>query len=157
MTGLRFFTVYGPWGRPDMAAYLFTTAIFEGRPIQLFNSGNMQRDFTYIDDIVAGVLAALDRQPPKDENGRRHRIYNLGNNHPEDAAALPRADRGVLRPQGDHRECADAAGRRGEDLRRHHRIAPRSRIRAEDADRRGRAEVRRLVPHVSREMSAGCA
>jgi UDP-glucuronate 4-epimerase len=84
MTCLRFFTVYGPWGRPDMAAYLFTAAILEGRPLQLFNSGNMQRDFTYIDDIVAGVLAALGRLPPKDENGRRHRIYNLGNNHPED-------------------------------------------------------------------------
>jgi len=84
MTCLRFFTVYGPWGRPDMAAYLFTAAILEGRPLQLFNSGNMQRDFTYVDDIVAGVLAALGRLPPKDENGRRHRIYNLGNNHPED-------------------------------------------------------------------------
>ena len=78
--GLRFFTVYGPWGRPDMAAYLFADAIVAGRPIQVFNYGKMARDFTYIDDIVAGVLAALDR-PPKDTPP--HRIYNLGNHRPE--------------------------------------------------------------------------
>src|SRR5215831_11692276 len=79
-TGLRFFTVYGPWGRPDMAAYLFTTAILAGRPIQVFNEGKMARDFTYIDDIVAGTVAAHDR-PPADEVP--HRVYNLGNHRPE--------------------------------------------------------------------------
>jgi UDP-glucuronate 4-epimerase len=79
-TGLRFFTVYGPWGRPDMAAYLFTSAILAGRPIKVFNEGRMARDFTYIDDIVAGTIAAHDR-PPTDE--LRHRIYNLGNHRPE--------------------------------------------------------------------------
>ena len=79
-TGLRFFTVYGPWGRPDMAAYLFTDAILAGRPIKVFNHGRMARDFTYIDDIVAGTIAAHDR-PPAD--GVRHRIYNLGNHRPE--------------------------------------------------------------------------
>lgn len=84
MTGLRFFTVYGPWGRPDMAAWLFAEAIIEGKPLQLFNSGKMERDFTYIDDIVFGILAALDRIPAQDEDGRRHAIYNLGNNDPED-------------------------------------------------------------------------
>ncbi len=78
--GLRFFTVYGPWGRPDMAAYLFTSAILAGRPIKVFNHGRMARDFTYIDDIVAGTIAAHDR-PPAD--GVRHRIYNLGNHRPE--------------------------------------------------------------------------
>ena len=62
-TGLRFFTVYGPWGRPDMSAYIFTRAIFEGEPIRVFNRGDMRRDFTYIDDIVSGVLAALDHPP----------------------------------------------------------------------------------------------
>jgi len=62
-TGLRFFTVYGPWGRPDMAAWIFTEAILAGRPIQLFNHGDMRRDFTYVDDIVAGVVACLDRPP----------------------------------------------------------------------------------------------
>jgi UDP-glucuronate 4-epimerase len=82
-TGLRFFTVYGPWGRPDMAAYLFADAIRQGRPIRVFNEGRMQRDFTYVDDVVAGILAALDRPPEPDEGGVRHRIYNLGNNKPE--------------------------------------------------------------------------
>jgi UDP-glucuronate 4-epimerase len=78
-TGLRFFTVYGPWGRPDMAAYLFTRAILAGQPIKVFNEGRMARDFTYIDDIVAGTLAAHDRPPAVGA----HRIYNLGNHHPE--------------------------------------------------------------------------
>ena len=78
-TALRFFTVYGPWGRPDMAPMLFARAILEGRPIRLFNGGAMWRDFTYIDDIVAGVLAALDKPP----SGRPpHGVYNLGNDQP---------------------------------------------------------------------------
>ena len=81
-TGLRFFTVYGPWGRPDMAAYLFTQAILAGRPIKVFNHGNMRRDFTYIDDIVDGVLRVLAR-PPSDDGEAPHRLYNIGNNHPE--------------------------------------------------------------------------
>jgi len=79
-TGLRFFTVYGPWGRPDMAAYLFADAIVKGRPIRVFNHGEMARDFTYIDDIVTGTLAALDRPPA---SGTGPRIYNLGNHRPE--------------------------------------------------------------------------
>ena len=81
-TGLRFFTVYGPWGRPDMAAYIFTRAILAGLPIRLFNDGAMKRDFTYIDDIVDGVLAALDR-PPAGGDGPPHRLYNLGNSRAE--------------------------------------------------------------------------
>ena len=111
-TGLRFFTVYGPWGRPDMAYFSFTEAIAAGRPIRLFNHGRMERDFTYVDDIVRGVLAALDRPPPAGagpgeggpegggpegggpegggpegggpEGGGEapHRVYNLGNNRP---------------------------------------------------------------------------
>jgi UDP-glucuronate 4-epimerase len=84
MTGLRFFTVYGPWGRPDMSAYIFTKAIFEGKPIQVFNKGEMRRDFTYIDDIVAGVLAALDAVPQAEGDAPPHRIYNLGNHRSED-------------------------------------------------------------------------
>lgn len=83
-TGLRFFTVYGPWGRPDMAAFIFTRAIIRGEPIRVFNDGDMQRDFTYIDDIVAGVLACLDSPPAKDPaGGPAHKIYNLGNNRAE--------------------------------------------------------------------------
>ena len=83
MTGLRFFTVYGPWGRPDMAAYLFAEAIVNGRPLRVFNHGNMRRDFTYIDDIVAGVLAALDRPPAPRHDGPPHVVYNLGNHRSE--------------------------------------------------------------------------
>ncbi|CAA7622279.1 Uncharacterized 37.6 kDa protein in cld 5'region [Magnetospirillum sp. LM-5] len=82
-TGLRFFTVYGPWGRPDMAAFLFARAIVDGKPIHVFNNGDMRRDFTYIDDIVAGVIGVLDN-PPKDEGALPpYRIYNIGNNSSE--------------------------------------------------------------------------
>jgi UDP-glucuronate 4-epimerase len=85
-TGLRFFTVYGPWGRPDMAPILFATAIAKGEPIKVFNHGEMWRDFTYIDDIVAGVVRALDRPPSSDlkKSGiPPHALYNLGNNKSE--------------------------------------------------------------------------
>ena len=79
VTGLRLFSVYGPWGRPDMAYWLFTKAIVERRPIELFNEGRMERDFTYIDDIVAGITAVLDMPAAAGE----HRLYNLGNSRPE--------------------------------------------------------------------------
>ena len=92
-TGLRFFTVYGPWGRPDMALFLFTKAILEGRPIDVFNHGQMRRDFTYIDDIVEGVIRVLDRtaapdaayraeQPDPATSNVPFRIFNIGNNNP---------------------------------------------------------------------------
>ena len=82
MTGLRFFTVYGPWGRPDMAAYIFTKKIIAGEPIPVFNNGKMRRDFTFIDDIVGGILGVL-ATTPKSPDGTPHRIYNLGNNRSE--------------------------------------------------------------------------
>jgi UDP-glucuronate 4-epimerase len=93
-TGLRFFTVYGPWGRPDMALFLFTKAIMENRPIDVFNNGNMERDFTYIDDIVEGVCRVIHRLPQSSPvwNGNEpdpatsycpYRIYNIGNNNKE--------------------------------------------------------------------------
>jgi len=78
-TGLRFFTVYGPWGRPDMAPMLFTKAILAGTPIRVFNDGQMRRDFTYIDDIVEGVVRVLDRPPRADTDGAPYAIYNIGN------------------------------------------------------------------------------
>ena len=88
-TGLRFFTVYGPWGRPDMAPWLFTSAILEDRPIKVFNQGEMWRDFTYIDDIVSGVVACLDA-PPADDGAvkaggsvKPHALYNIGNHRSE--------------------------------------------------------------------------
>jgi UDP-glucuronate 4-epimerase len=93
MTGLRFFTVYGPWGRPDMALFMFTKAILEGRPINVFNFGKMRRDFTYIDDIVEGIVRVMERpaQPNPNWSGDKpdpgssrapYRNYNIGNNHP---------------------------------------------------------------------------
>jgi UDP-glucuronate 4-epimerase len=92
-TGLRFFTVYGPWGRPDMAYFLFTKAILEGKPIDVFNYGKMQRDFTYIDDIVDGVISVMNRVPEPDPEWSGdnpdsatsyapYRLYNIGNNNP---------------------------------------------------------------------------
>ena len=83
-TGLRFFTVYGPWGRPDMAYYLFAKAIVAGEPISLFDNGTLRRDFTYIDDIVAGVLGAADRPP----SGAAPRLLNIGNNGSETVRTL---------------------------------------------------------------------
>ena len=83
VTGLRFFTVYGPWGRPDMAAYIFARRIVAGEPIPVFNNGDMRRDFTYIDDIVAGVIAALDRPPADDGRHPPAKLYNLGNSRSE--------------------------------------------------------------------------
>lgn len=94
MTGLRFFTVYGPWGRPDMAMWIFTSKILAGQPIPVFNHGRMQRDFTYIDDIVTGILGCLDHPPADDgalkAGGSRapHRLYNIGNNRPEELMHL---------------------------------------------------------------------
>ena len=92
-TGLRFFTVYGPWGRPDMALFLFTRAIMEGRPIDVFNEGRMQRDFTYVDDIVEGILRVVDRpatpdpayqaaRPDPATSNVAYRLFNIGNNRP---------------------------------------------------------------------------
>jgi UDP-glucuronate 4-epimerase len=90
LTGLRFFTVYGPWGRPDMAMWIFTKALYAGEPLPLFNRGEMRRDFTYIDDIVRGVLACLDSPPVDDASVKAggshapHAVYNIGNNRSED-------------------------------------------------------------------------
>ena len=92
-TGLRFFTVYGPWGRPDMALFIFTKAILAGEPIDVFNHGDMQRDFTYIDDIVTGVVRVIDRVPQPDPgwdavkadpgtSSAPYKLYNIGNNNP---------------------------------------------------------------------------
>lgn len=82
-TGLRFFTVYGPYGRPDMAYFSFTKKIMDGQPIQIFNHGDMYRDFTYIDDIIGGMENILPNPPAPDENGARYKIYNIGNHKPE--------------------------------------------------------------------------
>ena len=88
-TGLRFFTVYGPWGRPDMAYFKFTEAIIKNEPIQVFNEGNMKRDFTYIDDIVEGIVRLISKKPDPihsdtHTNNVPYKVYNIGNNQPTD-------------------------------------------------------------------------
>ena len=94
LTGLRFFTVYGPWGRPDMAMWIFTKALYAGEPLPLFNRGEMRRDFTYIDDIVRGVIACLDGPPVDDGEAKAggsaspHAIYNIGNHRSEDLMSV---------------------------------------------------------------------
>ncbi|HEV7280972.1 MAG TPA: NAD-dependent epimerase [Pirellulaceae bacterium] len=98
-TGLRFFTVYGPWGRPDMAMYLFADAISQGKPIRVFNQGDMRRDFTYVDDVVEGIVRVLAKPPAADPNwdaasgdpstsGAPYRVYNLGNHEPVELLEL---------------------------------------------------------------------
>lgn len=100
-TGLRFFTVYGPWGRPDMALFLFTKAILAGKPVDVFNSGKMRRDFTYIDDVVEGIVRVMERIPQPNPQWRSdppdpaassapYRIYNVGSHHPEELLTLLR-------------------------------------------------------------------
>jgi UDP-glucuronate 4-epimerase len=81
-TGFRFFTVYGPWGRPDMSYYKFASAIAAGEPIAIHGFGEMSRDFTYVEDVVSGLVAALDRPPRADQAGVRHKVYNIGNSRP---------------------------------------------------------------------------
>ncbi len=143
MTGLRFFTVYGPWGRPDMALFLFTRNILAGKPIDVFNHGHHRRDFTYVDDIAEGVVRACDRiatanpawdgQSPDPATSRRtvpalqHRQQPPGR-----AAALHRGARAVPRPQGAEEHAAAAGGRRARHLGRHRRPAARRRLHARD-------------------------
>jgi UDP-glucuronate 4-epimerase len=140
-TGLRFFTVYGPWGRPDMAVYKFTHAIAEGREIQVANGGRVWRDFTYVDDIVEGIVRLVERPPAADPawNAAKpdpaispapHRVYNIGNDRPEEVNRLIALIEGALGrkanridvplPPGDVLETrADVS-----DLRRHVGFAP---------------------------------
>jgi UDP-glucuronate 4-epimerase len=111
-TGLRFFTVYGPWGRPDMALFLFTKAILEGRPIDVFNQGNMRRDFTYVDDIVEGVVRVLDAvagsnpawsgdAPDAATSTAPYRLYNIGNNNPVELMPFIKAVENALGRQAE--------------------------------------------------------
>ena len=120
-TGLRFFTVYGPWGRPDMALFIFTRAILEGKPIDVFNYGKMERDFTYIDDIVEGVARVLDKVPEPDRDwdsrhpdsakaGSPYRIYNIGNNNPVKLGRLIEVLEGCLGKKAERRPLPMQAG-----------------------------------------------
>ncbi len=122
-TGLRFFTVYGPWGRPDMALFLFTRAILAGEPIDVFNHGRMKRDFTYIDDIVEGVMRVTDQparpnadwsgdQPDPGTSAAPYRVYNIGNNNPVELMHLIETLEKALGKDSHQELHADSAGRR---------------------------------------------
>ena len=155
LTGLRFFTVYGPWGRPDMAMWIFTKAIFAGQPIPVFGEGEMERDFTYIDDIVSGVVACRDNPPPDDGAEKAggsvapHRLYNIGNNNSEHLGRMI----GLL-----ERECGREAIRNylpmqpGDVRKTYADISAdpgRPRLRADHADRRRRPQFRAMVSGLS--------
>jgi UDP-glucuronate 4-epimerase len=120
-TGLRFFTVYGPWGRPDMAMFLFTKAILAGQPIQVFNEGKMQRDFTYIDDIVEGVVRTSDHtaepdpaydpaRPDASRSNAPWRIFNIGCERPVELLRYIEVIEAVHGEEGDQADAADAGG-----------------------------------------------
>ena len=160
-TGLRFFTVYGAWGRPDMATYLFADAIANGRPIQLFNNGDMRRDFTYVDDVAEAVVRLMDHVPQAGRladgpgtSAAPWRVYNIGNNKPEElmkVVALFERELGRTAHEG---IPADAAGRRSGDLCRRRRPRARDRLPAENLDRGGDSPVRRLVSRLSQGLTA---
>lgn len=103
ITGLRFFTVYGPWGRPDMAYYKFANAIMAGKPIDVYNHGDMRRDFTYIDDIVDAIEAIVAQGPKPSEMDVPHKVYNLGHNHPEQLLDMIELLEGLLGKQAEKR------------------------------------------------------
>ncbi len=158
-TGLRFFTVYGPWGRPDMALFLFTRKILAGEPIEVFNHGKHTRDFTYIDDIVEGVIRTLDRVPAGDPafdplnpsaatSAAPYRVYNIGNHAAGRTRALHRGARGKARTQGREDPAAAAAGRRAGYVCRCRGTGARHRLCAGDVRRGGYRAFRRLVSHV---------
>ena len=154
-TGLRFFTVYGPWGRPDMAMWLFASAIMAGQPIKLFNHGNMRRDFTYIDDVVESVVRLVDRAPagnPKwsseapdpGSSAAPWRVYNIGNNNPVELLEVVRFLK-KNRQESKARAVANAAGRCSGDICGCRRSHARCRFQAGNADRRRYRSIYRLV------------
>ena len=120
-TGLRFFTVYGPMGRPDMAYFKFTDKILKGETIQIYNNGDMYRDFTYIDDIVTGVINVVEHVPEENEEGVKYKVYNIGNNKPESLMRFVEILEDSLKAEGmisepAERVPANAAGRCLSDL-----------------------------------------
>ena len=156
-TGLRFFTVYGPWGRPDMAVWLFTQAIFEDRPVRLYNHGHMRRDFTYVDDVIEAVVRLIEAPPAATAAPTSappqppHRLYNVGNAQPVEVTALLDSPGKGHRQAGPARIAADASDRRARNLCRQFGAAARHGVRAAHADRRRLASVRDLVSRLPRQ------
>ena len=165
VTGLRFFTVYGPWGRPDMALFLFTKNILEGKPIDVFNHGHHKRDFTFVEDIAEGVVRACDRiatpnadwtgdNPDPATSSAPFRIYNIGNNAPVDLIRYIEVLEDCLGQEGRQEHAAAAAGRRARHLRGRRRPGARRGLQAGDAGGSGHPALRRLVPRVLQDAGA---
>ena len=158
LTGLRFFTVYGPWGRPDMALWLFTKAILAGEPIAVFNHGKMRRDFTYIDDIVAGVVACIDNPPPDDGAEKAggsvapHRLYNIGNHRSEELMDMIGTIEAELGIKASLRFPAATGRGRAGNLCRYRRDCGRPGLCADHQHRRRHPQFRAVVPRVSRPL-----
>ena len=163
-TGLRFFTVYGPWGRPDMALFLFTRAILEGRPIDVFNHGKMRRDFTYVDDIVEGVdriteqIACPDPEwnsadPNPSRSTAPYRVFNIGNNQPVELSRFIEAIEGALGKQAEKNMLPMQTRRCAGDFRGYRRSGIRRRIPPGHLDRDRHRAFRRLVPRVLRRLA----
>jgi nucleoside-diphosphate-sugar epimerase len=164
-TGLRFFTVYGPWGRPDMALFLFTRKILAGEPIEVFNHGRHTRDFTYVDDIVEGVdrgrwtaCRPATRASTRSHRtqGRRaapYRVYNIGNHQPVELAHYIEVLEANARPQGGEDPAAAAARRRAGHLCRRRGAVARHRLLAGDPDRGRRRAFRGLVSGLLRRVA----
>ena len=159
ITGLRFFTVYGPWGRPDMALFLFTKAILEGKPIDVFNHGKMQRDFTYVDDIVEGVIRTLDRpaqpdptwssdQPDPSASSAPYRLYNIGNHQPVELLRSSKCWSSTLGKKAEKKFLPLAGRRRAGDLCRRGGSDARYRFQTRDVDRDWHRALRRMVPRL---------
>ena len=146
-TGLRFFTVYGPWGRPDMAYYSFARAIVAGEPITLYEGGTLRRDFTYIDDIVAGVVGCLDRPP---EGCLPARVLNIGNHRSEPVSTLVRVAGAGAGTAGNCARGAAAAGGCGGDIRLDRRHRGADRVCAADVAGGGNSALRGVVQGVAR-------
>ena len=164
-TGLRFFTVYGPWGRPDMAPMIFADAISEGRPLRLFNAGDHSRDFTYVEDIAEGVVRASDviatpdpawdpAAPDPGTSAAPFRDLQHRQRRPGPAPRLHRRARAGARANGAHRGPAAAARRRARHLGRLRPARGRDRLAARDPGRGGRRPLRRLVPRLLRPVIA---
>ena len=155
-TGLRFFTVYGPWGRPDMAPVLFTRAILSGETIKVFNHGNHSRDFTYITDIAEGVLRSLDRpaEPDPDWSGAQPnpatsnapwRIHNIGSNNPVKLGAFIEALENALGKKAKKEFLPPAGRRRARHLRRHRKPDHRNRLSPRHPPGRRHRQIHNLV------------
>ena len=144
-TGLRFFTVYGPWGRPDMAYYAFARAIMAGEPIPLYDGGRPKRDFTYIDDIVAGVLGAVDRAPA----AASPRLLNIGNHRSESVGHLVALLEAALNRKASHPGRGKASGGCCGKLGGHRRYQRFDGLCAADDSGSGNSAFRGLVPGLS--------